>query len=251
MQGTWGELAKWYPESARDFQNLKHFLALIEGGLKTRNGRLQNALGTQHLILSQQLSGIFMLAKSGTWLAIPPLVSSVFQIAIQGIYLSEHPNRVTDFVEFSWYETHTESEPIEADGLNADIAKGINEDRKNKFEKLHLGYQHKTSWHDHDVDSLAEAVGMAYLLPVYHSTNRLAQGSPIEFMTNGKGGRLRFDRHREITTPAMAVDRSFVMVCHSTYHFYRAVLSAFDVSNEMILHAFEVFKSTLARESDS
>lgn len=249
-QDGWGELAKWYPESACDFQNLEHFLALIDSGLKTRKGRLQNALGTQHFVLSQQMSGIFLLAKSGIWLAIPPIVSSIFQIAIEGIYLAKHPNRVNHFVEFSWYETHAEPKPIKADGLYADIAKRIHEDRKSKFEKLRPGYQNKTSWHDHDVDSLAEAAGMGYLLPVYHSTSRLAQGSPIGFTSNGKGGRVWFDRHREKTTPVIAVGNALIVVCHSTYHFYQAILSAFDISNEMILQAFEVFRSTLTRDHE-
>lgn len=251
-QDGWRELSTWYPESARDCQNLEHFLTLVDSELKTRRGRLQNALGLQHFILTQETSGLFMLAKSGIWLAIPPIASSVFRIASEGVYLSEHPNRITDFVDFGWYETYKEREPrpIEEDGIYADIAEQLKEDEKSKFDKLRPTYQKKTSWHDHDVDSLAESVGMAYLLPIYHSTTRLAKGTTIGFMSRGKGGRLWFDRHRENTTPVMEVGSAFVMVCHSMYHFYKAVLGTFEISNETILQVFEIFRSMLAGEHD-
>lgn len=246
-QDGWGVLGEWNPEIARDIENLEHFLALANGGLESRKGRVQKALGVQHLVLSEQVRGLSLLARSGAWLAILPIASSIFRIAMEGIYLSEHPNSVDDFVEFSWYEGHCECEPPTEDGSYAEIVKVIHDDQQKKFEKLHSGYQNKVSWHDHDLETLAEAVGMEYLLPIYRSTSRLAQANPVRFMTNGKGGRVWFDRHREKTTPVMAVGDTCLMVCHSTCHFYQAVLNEFVVSNEMIRQSFNDFKDGLAK----
>lgn len=246
-QDGWGELEEWYPETARDLDNLEHFLALANGGLESRKGRIQKALGVQHFVLSEQVRGLVLLARSGAWLAILPIASSIFRIAMEGIYLSEHPNSVDDFVEFSGYQDHCGCEPPTEDGLYPEIVKVIRDDQKKKFEKLRSGYQNKISWHDHDVETLAQAVEMEYLLPIYYSTSRLAQGSPTRFISNGKGGRLLFDHHREKTTPVMAVGNALLMVCHSACHFYQTVLDEFVVSNEMIHRSLNNFKDGLAK----
>jgi hypothetical protein len=242
----WGKLAEWNPDAATDLQRADHFLDLIGTCLEGRKGRLQRALGVQHFILSTEAKGVVLLAKSGLWLPILQNAASIFRIAVEGIYLSEHPGKVNDFVEFSWYEANREEGLPRTNHPYPDIANESFQRRQEKVARLHSTGWNRKSWHKHDLESVAMTVGLDYLLPLFCSSFSLAGGRPAGFMSMGKGGILLLDRHREKLTPAIAASDAIILVCHSLYHFYRALLRAFDVSNDMVLQAFDDLQESLS-----
>ena len=250
-QDGWSELEAWDPDAAADLRRADHFLELVDRSLEKRRGRLQHALGVQHLTIFTEVKGVILLAKSGLWLPILPNATAIFHVSLEAIYLARHPGKVKHFIEFSWYDAHRNENPPEVDAPYLDIAEEMFQARRKKVGLLYPIYNDKKTWHQHDVRSLATSVGLDYLLPIANSSLNLAHANPAGYMSTGKGCILMLGRRRENLTPARAVTMASILVCHSIFHFYRELLEIFHISNEMVLQAFEDLRRSLCDRDGS
>jgi hypothetical protein len=246
----WGEVIKGHPEMATDLPLLARFLSLVDLALETRESRLQKALGVQHFLFLGQMEGLLLLARSAKWIAIPAIASTVFRLALEGVYLARNPKSLDDFVSFGWYESNCVPRIEGPERFRLEEFKEMQRDREKICETMRSDWENKTSWHGHTVDGLAVAVGMTGLLPLYRSAFEICNGNPAGFMSISKVGRLLFDRNREKSTPVMVSGESLLLVCCSTFYFYEEIVKVFNISNEIVLQSLDDLYKTLVKHNN-
>lgn len=231
------EIKKHDTELAAMLQSLEQFLSYADALMETRKSRLQKALGLLHFAVIDYVQGVISLYPGEHGISMSAISVAVFDLVAGGIYLARSPKLLDDFIMFSVFDMRHPKYYLVPNPNASEWTKARRETLETEWENLRPRFQGHMSWHSLDLNELVAATDMQALHGLYDEARMVSGVNPSRFMNRSEAGSYLFTKRREQS--GWYVLAPLLLTCLCCLHFYREILRVFEVSNPLVLKAYE------------